>query len=285
MLEDRTNQAQEQNFASSAKPSASKAELNLELVNALVSNYQEVNRGKPGILSRAARFERDIAGHDLVLYESWLAEAHSYYREASRQKESLSYTSEWVLDNYYIIRQALLQIKEDLPSGFYRQLPKLTGSPLKGSPRIYAIARAVLSYQQLLFDPVDLQSILIQFQERVPLTMGELWALPIFLRYSLIEFLAHILVLTIHPQQPPNLPVPVPYLSLTNNPIISLETDTEETVINDSVANIILSLRSISEQSWNDLFESVSCLERTLRLDPAGVYPQMDFKTRDMYRK
>ena len=51
------------------------------------------------------------------------------------------------------------------------------------------------------------------------------------------------------------------------------------------MANIILSLRIISEQNWNDFFEAVSSLERTLREDPAGIYPLMDFKTRDLYRK
>ena len=51
------------------------------------------------------------------------------------------------------------------------------------------------------------------------------------------------------------------------------------------MANIILSLRAISEQNWNDFFESVSRLERILREDPSGIYPQMDFKTRDLYRK
>ena len=48
MLEDRTNQAQEQDFVSSANSSASKTEQIQELVNALASNYQEASRGKPG---------------------------------------------------------------------------------------------------------------------------------------------------------------------------------------------------------------------------------------------
>ena len=219
------------------------------------------------------------------MYNSWLAEAHGYFREASQQKMPLTYASEWVLDNYYIIRQALQQIEEDLPAGFYKQLPKLTAGPLKDLPRIYAIARAVLSYQHLLLDPIDLQTILIQFQERVPLTMGELWALPIFLRYGLIEFLAHALVSVIHPPNQPNLPVEVPQLPGTESPIAPSELTAGEASNNDSVANIILSLRTISEQDWSDFFESVSCLERTLRKDPAGIYPQMDFKTRDLYRK
>ena len=154
--------------------------------------------------------KRDLPGSNLRLYESWLAEAHHTFREASHQVVSLTYASEWVLDNYYIIRQALQQIEEDLPAGYYRQLPKLTSGPLKDYPRIYAIAQAVLSYQHLLLDPIELQTILIQLQDRVSLTMGELWAIPIFLRYGLVEFLSHALVLAIRPSNPPNLPAGSP---------------------------------------------------------------------------
>ena len=51
------------------------------------------------------------------------------------------------------------------------------------------------------------------------------------------------------------------------------------------MANIILSLRTISEQNWNEFFEAVSRVEKALRKDPAGVYSLMDFTTRDLYRK
>ncbi len=137
------------------------------MVNSLADNYREVSQGKPGRELKTRLPGRDLPGRDLELYEAWLAEAHRYFREASNQKMSLTYASEWVLDNYYIIRQALQQIEEDLPSGYYRQLPRLTGGPQKDFPRIYAIARAVLSYQHLLLDPIDLQNILIQYQEHV----------------------------------------------------------------------------------------------------------------------
>jgi len=282
MTEDHINQARGQD--SSDFP-VSKTEQIQKLVNALADNYQEIIQGKPGQLWKDDLPGRDIPGRNLERYESWLAEAHDTFREASQQKVSLTYVSEWVLDNYYIIRQAIHQIEEDLPPGYYKQLPKLTSGPLKDFPRIYAIARAVLSYQHLLLDPIDLQTILIQYQERVPLRMGELWALPIFLRYGLIEALANALVLVINPPAPPNLPENIPYLPEAGDPLATRETAAGENANNNSVANIILSLRTISEQNWSDFFESVSYLEQILRADPAGIYPLMDFKTRDLYRK
>ena len=285
MLEERNNnQVLDQDFVSSANSPASQTEKIHELVKVLTNNFQEVSRGKPGRVLKTTLPERDLPGRNLDLYESWLAGAHRTFRDASHQQMSLTYASEWVLDNYYIIRQALKQIKEDLPSGFYRQLPRLTNGPLKDFPRIYAIARAVLSYQHYLLDPIELQSILIQFQKYARLTMGELWALPIFLRYGLIESLAHTLITVIHPPKPPKLPVVIPFLPETGDFLSARETG-GDVADNDRIANIILSLRAISEQNWSDFFESVSCMEQILRGDPAGIYPQMDFKTRDLYRK
>ncbi len=282
---DHMDELREQDIVPPANSPHSTTEPIQSLVNALVKNYQKASRRKSVRVLKAALPGRDLLGRDLELYASWLAEAHGYFREASHHTVSLSYASEWVLDNYYIIRQTLQQIEEDLPPGFYNQLPKLTGGPLKDFPRIYAIARAVLSHQHLLLDPIDLQTILIQCQEHIPLTMGELWALPIFLRYCLVEFLAHALVLAIRPPNPPNLPVVISPLPGMDDPLSAMENAAEGAANNDSVANIILSLRAISEQNWSDFFESVSCLEQTLREDPAGIYPRMDFKTRDLYRK
>ncbi|MHC1771298.1 MAG: hypothetical protein AB9907_06075 [Flexilinea sp.] len=285
MLDFREKEVPEQDDVFALNPSDSKTEQIRELVNTLVNRYQQVGRKKPGRISKSVLPERDLAGRNLELYESWLAEAYHHFRESSQQKVPLTYVSEWMLDNYYIIRQTLNQIEEDLPSSFYNQLPRLTGGPQKDFPRVYAIARAVLSYQYLLLNPVDLQTILIQFQERVPLTMGELWALPTFLRYGLIEFLAQVLISAIHPVKSPDLPVVIPQLPEIENPLSSNEAAAADTANNDFISNIILSLRTISEQDWSDFFESVSCLEQTLRKDPSGIYPLMDFKTRDLYRK
>ena len=285
MLDDPTRPASEQTFVSPENLPASKTVSILAFVQALADHYPETSSGKPVRGSKTPGIGRDLPGHHLSLYASWLAEAHQHFRKTSQEQVAPNQTSEWVLDNYYIIRQALRQIKQDLPLNYYRQLPRLVSGPFAGFPRIYTIAREVLSFQHLLLDPVELQTIVDQYQERFPLTMGELWALPIFLRYSLIEFLAHTLVSILHPSTPPTLPPRLPILVQSAEASPQSETPTAEPANSDSVANTILSLRTISQQNWSDFFESVSCLEHTLQKDPAGIYPQMDFKTRDLYRK
>ncbi|HQG89782.1 MAG TPA: hypothetical protein PKX80_09720, partial [Flexilinea sp.] len=283
--ENQKKQERDQNDFSNLNPSELKSRQIQELVTSLTDVCQQVQFQKPTRKAQSALPGRDIPGKNLSQFEAWLDEAHHYFSESSQNKIPLTYASEWILDNYYIIRQTLQQIKEDLPVSFYQQLPKITNGVLKDFPRIYIIARSILSYQKLMIDPMELESILIQFQKVVPLSTGELWAFPIFLRYSLIEFLSIELVTIIHPNDQPNLP-----LVFSQNMETSCQFSEENgaftrTVNNDSVAKIIISLRTISEQDWNEFFESVSLLEELLRKDPSGIYPRMDFKTRDHYRK
>jgi cyclic beta-1,2-glucan synthetase len=52
-----------------------------------------------------------------------------------------------------------------------------------------------------------------------------------------------------------------------------------------TVGNSIGSLRFLGATDWRAFVESMSVVDTTLRADPAGVYPTMDFATRDRYRQ
>jgi cyclic beta-1,2-glucan synthetase len=52
-----------------------------------------------------------------------------------------------------------------------------------------------------------------------------------------------------------------------------------------SIGNAFTSLRQLALLDWRRIFEHLSRVERLLRLDPSGVYPKMDFGTRDRYRR
>ncbi len=52
-----------------------------------------------------------------------------------------------------------------------------------------------------------------------------------------------------------------------------------------STGNLIASLRKISRMDWNEPFEQVCMVEHTLRGESAGVYPLLDFTSRDVLRK
>ena len=64
-----------------------------------------------------------------------LQDAHQHLVTAPAQDLAHSSAAEWLLDNYYLVVQALRQIEEDLPESYYHQLPKLDrGRLLSGYP-------------------------------------------------------------------------------------------------------------------------------------------------------
>ncbi len=52
-----------------------------------------------------------------------------------------------------------------------------------------------------------------------------------------------------------------------------------------SIGNAITSLRQLSLLDWREIFELESRVEQILRRDPARIYLDMDFKTRNQYRE
>jgi cyclic beta-1,2-glucan synthetase len=52
-----------------------------------------------------------------------------------------------------------------------------------------------------------------------------------------------------------------------------------------AIGNSIGSLRFLGATDWRSFVEATSVVEHALRTDPTGVYPKMDFATRDQYRR
>ena len=59
--------------------------------------------------------------------------------------------------------------------------------PLVGYPRVYALALTLAAHCDSELDEARIARFVRAFQQIVPLTIGELWALPTMLRLVLIE--------------------------------------------------------------------------------------------------
>lgn len=116
-----------------------------------------------------------------------LVEAHREIREAARAGESLTLDAEWLLDNFYVIEQALREVKNDLPRDYFRKLPMLADGPLAGWPRIYQLAGALVSLTDSALEEGRIVGFVRAYQEIAPLTIAELWAIPTMLRLALLE--------------------------------------------------------------------------------------------------
>lgn len=100
--------------------------------------------------------------------------------------------AEWLLDNYHLVEAQIREIREDLPVGYYQQLPKLASGPFAGYPRVFGLAWAFIAHTDSHLDPNTLSLFIDAYQRVQPLTIGELWAVAITLRIVLIENLCRL---------------------------------------------------------------------------------------------
>ena len=116
-----------------------------------------------------------------------LLEAYRAIAAAIREERAITPAAEWLVDNFHVVEEQIREIRDDLPRGFYRQLPKLAEGPLEGYPRVFGIAWAFVAHTDSRFDPRMLCRFIQAYQRVQPLTIGELWAVAITLRIVLVE--------------------------------------------------------------------------------------------------
>ena len=97
--------------------------------------------------------------------------------------EPLTAEAEWLLDNFHVVEEHLHEIQDDLPPAYFRELPKLQD----GGPRTFQLAIELIIHTDSMIQQDDLTAFVNEFQNVTPLSIGELWSLPIMLRMGLVE--------------------------------------------------------------------------------------------------
>nr|WP_233175729.1 glycoside hydrolase family 94 protein [Dyella sp. ASV24] len=250
--------------------------------------------------------------------------------------------AEWLLDNYYLIEEQVRIAQRHLPKGYSRELPRLLNGSSAGLPRVYDIALETISHGDGRVDNESLRRFVASYQRVTPLTLGELWAIPIMLRLALIENLRRVAarvmidwndrtlaaqwagrMTDIAERDPKSVVLIVADMARSDPPMVSpfiaemtrqlqgrgaalamplnwleqrlvesgqsidrlVQMEAQQQAANQvSIGNSIGSLRMLSATDWRGFVESMSIVEHVLREDPASVYPDMDFATRDQYR-
>src|SRR5678815_3278398 len=142
-------------------------------------------------ITRQPGFRRSL-GARLRNNEKALLAAYRSIARAVDEGRAITPAAEWVLDNYHVVEEQIREVREDLPAGFYRQLPKLAEGPFAGFPRVFGIAWAFVAHTDSRFDRELLLRFVRAYQEVSPLTIGELWAVAITLRIVLVENLRRV---------------------------------------------------------------------------------------------
>ena len=73
-------------------------------------------------------------------------------------------TAEWLLDNEYIIESNARDVRLNLPRRYYRQLPALANEPYRGLPRIYGLAKELVSHTDLRLDQENILAFIEAYQ-------------------------------------------------------------------------------------------------------------------------
>ncbi|WOJ93116.1 glucoamylase family protein [Congregibacter variabilis] len=199
----------------------------------------------------------------------WIARIDSY---CAAPKPEHSRVADWLLDNDYQVLRAIRQLGEDLPPDFYHQLPVLSTADSHQVPRVFAVAHAAIKAMRKQLASGNLQRYINAYQEVAPLTVAELWALPSMLRLASLEILADAFEQLSEDLAPPwKISV---YATKARSPDVT-----------DRVAQAISVLAAVYAFEWADFVDHTSCVEAILRRDPAECYANMDFQSRDSYRR
>ncbi len=275
----------------------------------------------------------------LAANEVVLAEAYTLVAEAVTRGRQITPAAEWFIDNYHLIEDQIRTARRHLPRGYSRELPRLV---LEQTPRVYDLALELISHSHGRVDLDALRAFVMSYQTIRPLSLGELWAIPIMLRLALIENLRRVIagvtagrrdrelagiwadkLLDVTPDDPSKVVLVLAQLidadpPLTNAFVSELASRLQgqgaaavfpmswleqrlaergQTIEHGfqlasqsqaadqvTIGNSIGSLRFLGATDWREFVETTSVVERALRGDPEGVYPAMDFATRDRYR-
>ncbi len=118
------------------------------------------------------------------------AELESIYRILAadvRDDTPISPAAEWLLDNYYLIEEQVALVRDDLPSDYGAELPRLDQGPLAGFPRVFEAIVSLVAHTDSRIDRECLELFILAYEDVTPLAIGEVWAVPIMLRIALIE--------------------------------------------------------------------------------------------------
>ncbi|PYQ54762.1 MAG: hypothetical protein DMF78_04520 [Acidobacteria bacterium] len=119
--------------------------------------------------------------------ERALREAYRIMAEDVHQGAFVTPATDWILDNFHVVASEIRDVRQNLPRGYYRELPKLALREQAGTTRVYAMAVEIIRHSDSRLDRPMLVRFMNSFQTVAPLTIGELWAWPSMLKLALIE--------------------------------------------------------------------------------------------------
>jgi cyclic beta-1,2-glucan synthetase len=190
-------------------------------------------------------------------------------RNATAAGHALKGEASALADNVSFLRQSLREVKETV--GDTGSLTQVESGACQRVPRVYASVATYFRAVNYEFNEKTFDQFFKALQEVAAFEMAELWQLKPFAEFVLLEALG----------KRANELEGVPHSALgpahgEDEPVGRRTADAQ---------TMIASLRLLVDTDWKELFERINAIEQILRKDPCGAYAQMDFESRDSYRK
>src|SRR5205814_10167936 len=147
------------------------------------------------VQARGKSFLRRLRETDRAL--DW---ANASLTMSAEAHHAFTLSAEWLLDNAYLIREQVADLRKSLPQKYYGKLPLIASGPNAGLPRVYQVAAEMVAETDGALEPDIIRRFLAAFQAITPLDIGELWALPLMLRLQLLECLRTLAIQVDQPQ-------------------------------------------------------------------------------------
>ena len=257
---------------------------------------------------------------------------------------SIHPAGEWILDNFYIIEEAVRQIEKEISTKKYTNFVGIQNGKYAGFARVYVLATEIVSYTDNKINGENLERYLQAYQTKKTLNMEEIWNIGMFLQIAIINNIAEICE-KIYSSQIQKYKVKsiierlvekkeknelkynqmtgtrlknyefksirypfieymsyslkkygkkaYGYLNILEEEVEKIGTTVPEAIQREhfdtairkiTMANCITSIKKIQRINFLDIFEKINGVEGILNSEPAGIYENMDHKTKAYYR-
>lgn len=166
----------------------------------------------------------------------------------------------WLYDNLRLVRTDIQDLEDRTKT--LARLPLVRTPAEQAIPRSIVLARALVAATKHELTESAFTVFIEAAQQIEPLVFFELLGMLTALKVVLLELLA----------------------DSGWNALRAFRTQGQSAPSYD-IGRIISSLRLVGELDWKETLERLSVVHRILSLDPDGVYPRMEFESREMYRK
>src|SRR4051794_11895719 len=137
------------------------------------------------------------------------------------------------------------------------KLPRIIGPDSEDEPHVAGLCALYIRTARGEFSEPTFNAFIRGLQEHDPLTVFELWSLPAFLRFCLVEAII-----------------------AQARTLLSSPAEADPSYL----ASLMGSMRTVANTAWPPIIEPLIVIDSALNQDPAGAYTGSDFQTREAYR-